>query len=367
MEYNKKNNKNIIYMVIGVLTLIIAVSGATYAYFTATADNADAIKGNMATIDFGVEVTKVTNADNTTGLIPMSNSMVESALTKNAGTGKPGVCVDDNGNVVCQVYKITTTNNGPNGVFIDGYVTLAGGSGTPTDSPDVYRDVVKDADGNVTSRELVESNIKNSTTMRWAQAFCEETGGVATSCTTEGKTTTAATKSDNGVASGITSVWGKVQNTLTTEDDKGELSGVKYDYGKTGFNTRQILTSGITTKAIVSRSEYDVINTNYIRVSNHDSSKGYTRADDVTSALVYNEFLEAINATANPTGGSSSTYTDSQVFYIVVWLSETGTNQTVDSADDRLNFFSGVVKFISAEGNEVSATFTDYTRIEKTS
>ena len=80
----KKENKRMIYLVIGLLTLILSTAGATYAYFTATADNADAIKGNMATIDFGVEVTKVTNADNTTGLIPMSNSMVESALTKNA-------------------------------------------------------------------------------------------------------------------------------------------------------------------------------------------------------------------------------------------------------------------------------------------
>ena len=204
--------------------------------------------------------------------------------------------------------------------------------------------------------------------MRWAQAFCEETGGVATSCTTEGKTTTAATKSDNGVASGITSVWGKVQNTLTTEDDKGELSGVKYDYGKTGFNTRQILTSGITTKAIVSRSEYDVINTNYIRVSNHDSSKGYTRANDVTSALVYNEFLEPINDTTNPTAGetagslagstngtANSTTTTGNGNSTANGTSSTTTNTTTDSdaSADYLSTLSQLLSTLTGQQKQI--------------
>ena len=133
--------------------------------------------------------------------------------------------------------------------------------------------------------------------------------------------------------------------------------------------TAQILkkfngTGGITTKAMIAGSEYDVINTNYIRISDHNtSSTNYTRTADVTSALMFNEFLSPKDGTTNPTGGSSATYTDSQVYYIVVWLSETGTNQTITDAEDRVGFFNGVVKFISAQGSEVTATFTDYTSV----
>ena len=64
--------------------------------------------GNMATITFDLSVQKKTTVDEsmnnlTTGLIPMTNSMVQKAVN-NAST--KGICVDDNGNAVCQVYKI---------------------------------------------------------------------------------------------------------------------------------------------------------------------------------------------------------------------------------------------------------------------
>jgi hypothetical protein len=62
----------------------------------------------MATVTFGLTVTKKTNADQTAGLIPMTNSMVEKAVNTSArsGTNSNGICVDDNGNAVCQIYKI---------------------------------------------------------------------------------------------------------------------------------------------------------------------------------------------------------------------------------------------------------------------
>lgn len=328
-EVKKKEKKNMAYLAIGVLTLIISTAGATFAYFTATAANNGTITGNMATIEFTLDVAKMTTVDDdlNRGLIPMSNSMVESAVA-NQSVGTKGICMDDNGNAVCQIYKITVANTGTASMLLDGYVTLTGGSGTATD----------------------QTGTNNATTMRWSQAFCSETSGTISGCTTAGITTTTATKSDNGVATGITSGnnWAVIQNTGTADDS--------------GFNRTQIKTTGVTTKAMIAGSEYDVINTNYIRISDHKTSATYTQSADVTSALVYNEFLNAQDSTTNPTGGSSSTYTDSQVYYIVVWLTETGTDQTVAEAN-RNNFFRGTVKFISAQGSEVTATFSGYTSV----
>ncbi|MDD5826949.1 MAG: hypothetical protein PUD25_04195, partial [Bacilli bacterium] len=73
-------------------------------------------------------------------------------------------------------------------------------------------------------------------------------------------------------------------------------------------------------------------------------------------------------STANDTGDSSTTFTDAQVYYIVVWLSETGTNQTVGSGvantpSETDNFFQGTVTFISAQGSEVTSRFGDYVAV----
>lgn len=48
MDAQKNNKTNILYAAIGVLTLMVTITGATFAYFTATATNENTIKGNMA-------------------------------------------------------------------------------------------------------------------------------------------------------------------------------------------------------------------------------------------------------------------------------------------------------------------------------
>ena len=58
MNEQRNNGRGIFYGVIGVATLVVAIIGATFAYFTATASNETAITGNMATINLGLTVTK---------------------------------------------------------------------------------------------------------------------------------------------------------------------------------------------------------------------------------------------------------------------------------------------------------------------
>ena len=338
-EKQKRNINNIFYGVIGVLTLMVAVIGATFAYFTATASNA-VFTGNMATIEFDVQVKKVSDADNVIGMIPMSNNMMQKALTSSKG-----LCVDDNGNAVCQVYKITVINESSASIFVDGYVTLTGGSGTPKDW-----NTVEDLETDDIEREWKYSAAGEETTMRWAQAFCttESAQGIVSDCSTGGDSTSRTDDTVN-----IPSIGG---------------SGVAAN----GFNRTEILTTtaAMTTTTKINGNNNTVINKNYIRISDHASTDTtYSRNDDVTSALVFSQFLDADDnddSNNGSTSTSSSAMKDAQVYYIVIWLSETGNNQTAGSsgaATSATAFYQGKVKFVSAQGAEVTAAFADHVRV----
>ena len=368
MKEQKNNGRGIFYGVIGVATLVVAIIGATFAYFTATATNATNITGNMATVSFGLRVNKVTTADEKLGgMIPMSNSMVEAAVK---GNGKKDtadtqqICVDDNGNAVCQIYKISVTNNGTAGMFLDGYVALQGGSDSATEDKPIPDYTAKTT---------------NKTTMRWAQVFCTGTDNQLTGCTTVGKTTTRATTDASGGTAGIDKDWNAVN---LPESAVNTTSGLNKD---------QILTTfaGITSKGTYQGNSYDIIDKNYIRVSDHvlqnpgveEATESFDRNSDATSALVFNQRIDPKELNESRTGAvptasdsdSSKTYTDGQVYYIVVWLTETGRNQTAGQtgvttgAEDTtsgLKFFKGTVTFVSAQGSEVTATFSNYASVK---
>lgn len=118
------NGKGIFYGVIGVATLVVAIIGATFAYFSATASNADTIQGTAATAGLDLAVTKV-STDAAAGLIPMNDTDVSKGLAGDTATGSK-MCVDKNGNTVCQVYKIIVTNKGTSSAVVKGDVTITG-------------------------------------------------------------------------------------------------------------------------------------------------------------------------------------------------------------------------------------------------
>ena len=373
MKEQKNNGRGIFYGVIGVATLVVAIIGATFAYFTATATNATNITGNMASVSFGLDVHKVTTADEKLGgMIPMSNSMVEAAVKGNnktdvnASTGTPQICVDDNGNAVCQIYKISVTNNGTAGMFLDGYVALQGGSDkTGAPNPPDYTATNKGPEGTGTP---------NATTMRWAQVFCTGTDNALTGCTTVGRTTTRATGTN------VDSNWVAIDKQ---EDAVSATSGLNTDQIKKDF-------TDVTKSGTIAGNNYDIINMNYIRVSDHiltmpgdaAATESFDRKTDVTSALVFNQRIDpkgtknADATTIVPTAAASdsnSKYTDGQVYYIVVWLTETGKNQTAgqegvttggESGTSGIQFFKGTVTFVSAQGSEVTATFSNYASVK---
>ena len=118
------NGKGIFYGVIGVATLVVAIIGATFAYFSATAENTTTIQGEAATAGLNLAVTKV-STDAAAGLIPLDDTNTGKALAGDAESGSK-MCVDKNGNTVCQVYEITVSNTGSAAAVVNGTVAITG-------------------------------------------------------------------------------------------------------------------------------------------------------------------------------------------------------------------------------------------------
>ena len=112
-----KNNfdKKMFYVLVTCLALSVVIVGATFAFFTASANDNESVVGYSETSSFGLSVTKVTSLDMTFGLIPMRNTEAPYAAEQ--------MCYDDRGSVGCQIYKITIHGDVDNTMFVDGYIT----------------------------------------------------------------------------------------------------------------------------------------------------------------------------------------------------------------------------------------------------
>ena len=305
---NERNNgKGIFYGVIGVATLVVAIIGATFAYFTATETAGEnEITGNAATISFGLAVDKKTTVDETKGgMIPMTDAMIEAAVANTAGA-----CLDDNGNAVCQIYEITVTNNGTASMFLDGFVNLTGGLATSG----------------------TQIGADAATNMRWVQVF--HTGS---------EFDTGYTVAGNHAIAGATGV------NISFEDTAKSTT-------KTDLSTVRDLNEGAEGYSF-NNTNYAYIANNYLRTSTTGKSSGFARTDEASS-LIFNQYIAPKDDENNY---------DEVKLYFAVWLTETGTDQTPltsGTVDVALNFFGGRVIFNSAQGGEVSATFTGYARVQ---
>jgi hypothetical protein len=244
-------------------------------------------------------------------------------------------------------------------MFLDGYITLTGGSGVPSDVTTAF---------NYASEDGTATAGYEATTMRWAQAFCSvESGNKVTTCSTGNKIGNAVYSTLRTDAGETAVEIAKLGVSDTAKNDGKNLAEIKFKHEDVIGSTK------------INGNDYDIIDTNYIRLSKHTKgSLSYTKSitgtyskavhDDTTSALVYNQYLAANdNNAGNNTGTSiTTTFTDSQVYYFVVWLSENGHNQTAGEAgapSSTDNFFSGNVTFVTGQGTEVTATFADHVKV----
>ena len=89
------------------IIVFILTMGATYAYLSYSVTNDVAIKGNIVNINATLNVELVSGTN--TNMVPMMDNALNNAINGTGGTNK---CIDSKGNLSCQVYKITLTNQG---------------------------------------------------------------------------------------------------------------------------------------------------------------------------------------------------------------------------------------------------------------
>ena len=120
--------------------------------------------------------------------------------------------------------------------------------------------------------------------MRWAQVFCNGTDDELKSCTTAGTTTTRAT------GDGLATAWSAIASTTSGVNTEQILKGTKTT------KPENPTVDSFTTTGTIAGSQYDIINKNFIRVSDHDAAAtGYSRTVDGTSALVFNQQIDPMN------------------------------------------------------------------------
>lgn len=260
----KNKDKKYFYLFVFCISLSLIIMGATFAYFSARTVDKDTVKGETQTLSFGLSVEKVTFADLYTGLIPLYDDRAPYAAVNN--------CVDDNGNAVCQIYKINASVEEGNVLFIDGYITMELKEGVDMAFTRVYpvTDNIKDDDGtehtsiiNYKVNELYNPNI------------------------------------------------------LDMEE--------RYNY---------ILESNKNNIDIAFVSN---------GVRNSEEPKILNYYDDSNCLLFANEQL----------GGEDSV--SSKAFYVMIWLHDTGESQ--DDIQGITDAYSGTVTLLTAEGNQIKATF----------
>ena len=163
MENSK--GRGIFLGVVSVATLIVAIIGATFAWFSASVGSGEN-DVNLTAYQFDAELTVdrvFPTAENASKkIIPFVPDKVlregqgdqtnNMHYALNEATNK---CVDSSGYLVCSLYKITVTNNGSDAIELDGTVTTI--ETTPTEkgttltaNGDLKAQIISYADGKYT-------------------------------------------------------------------------------------------------------------------------------------------------------------------------------------------------------------------------
>ena len=163
MENSK--GRGIFLGVVSVATLIVAIIGATFAWFSASVGSGEN-DVNLTAYQFDAKLTVervFPTAENASKkIIPFvpdkvlregqENETNNMNYALNEATNK---CVDSSGYLVCSLYKITVTNNGSDSIELDGTVTTI--ETTPTEkgttltaNGDLKAQIISYADGKYT-------------------------------------------------------------------------------------------------------------------------------------------------------------------------------------------------------------------------
>ena len=119
-ERKDQDSKKILTLIVLIAVFMISTTGATYAYFAISASNSVA-NGTAATVNLTLNVSRVTPttakwSSSTQMMVPQLDAALGNAMNSTNS------CVDGNGNVVCQVYKIQIENASTSAVRLRGAV-----------------------------------------------------------------------------------------------------------------------------------------------------------------------------------------------------------------------------------------------------
>ena len=158
MENSK--GRGIFLGVVSVATLIVAIIGATFAWFSASVgsgENDVNLTAYQFDADLTVERVFPTAENASKKIIPFipdkvlregpENETNNMNYALNEATNK---CVDSSGYLVCSLYKITVTNNGSDAIELDGSVTTMETGTTLTANGDLKAQIISYADGKYT-------------------------------------------------------------------------------------------------------------------------------------------------------------------------------------------------------------------------
>ena len=110
--------------IILIFITFISVLSSTYAYFYFAKDNRTTLTGDMATVSLELNVERLLPVKESTGVMVPQKSVSGSSSSALSSALKKG-CVDDNQNIVCQVYQITITNDSGSATeVVDGEVSF---------------------------------------------------------------------------------------------------------------------------------------------------------------------------------------------------------------------------------------------------
>lgn len=130
------NIEKLLFPLIFVVVLVVIIVGVTYSFYSAYAENKNAIKGNTASTSLDLNV-KLISTKASNNLVPLDsdiNTLTTAAkgynnLTDNFNANL--ACIDKNGYSSCQIYQIDVTNSSDVSLELSGGVTSLQGTNSP--------------------------------------------------------------------------------------------------------------------------------------------------------------------------------------------------------------------------------------------
>ena len=335
MENN--NGKGIFYGIIAVTTLIVAIIGATFAYFTANTTSNEFLQGMAATAGLNVRVMRLTTYSTSEGdvdaktakyvMVPQLDSTLAQALegsdNTDDSTDNPVPGIDGGGSLVCSIYKIVVQNTGSAAITVSGTIDFYSSSNT-ADGVTTPTDPSKEGEPPVEGADVMDH-------LKWARLEDPDT------------LTTGYSYSD--ALSNMT-----IPTSLLTYDNtvpyQTTPDGTEFTYAVNNAN-QYLFAMEVEDKTNVDILDGTVVN---------GAHGAYTDLIDPTDDLVVSTWVDNADKDYGTWYLSAHNNTgDTKVFYVVVWISENNEEQN----DDDIGQFTGTITFNSSEGSGATSTFTE--------